>query len=496
MTNLLRTTLFLSLATSLVACAAGTEERDYSDSPPRANVDELLAGAPKADEIPRIPRKADEFLPTSHTDLLDLQSPVRSQGRRGVCSIFSTVGLMEHLYLAEGTHQSPDFSEQYLQWSAKFEVNSFPSTSGSNATYNLQAINRFGIVDEATYPYQDDQWGTTDDADCDGEDSQPTRCYTNGHPSDEVKAAQKYFLPSSRWLHHGDIKSHMMQSGTGAIVGLTFFYQSWNHRKSQLQRNLDSWDQGFVTYPSEDDKEISLEKRAGHSILLVGWDDNQEMPTLDGDGNPVVDGNGDVVMETGCYIFKNSWGTSGFGIDSKWGAGYGCISYKYVNEYGRLRSAGLPDIEVPEEICGDDIDNDGNSLTDCEDLACSDEPECQTVNELSFEGEGGLSIPDNDPVGVGSSINVSDVATIRGLRVEVDISHTYRSDLRVSLHRGSEAIVLHDRTGGGADNLSLEVSLDDWNGSDLEGEYRLVIVDSARIDVGTLNSWRLTAVID
>ena len=143
-----------------------------------------------------------------------------------------------------------------------------------------------------------------------------------------------------------------------------------------------------------------------------------------------------------------------------------------------------------------DIDNDGNSLTDCEDLACSDEPECQTVNELSFEGEGGLSIPDNDPVGVGSSINVSDIATIRGLRVEVDISHTYRSDLRVSLHRGSEAIVLHDRTGGGADNLSLEVSLDDWNGSDLEGEYRLVIVDSARIDVGTLNSWRLTAVID
>tara|TARA_R110002096_G_scaffold436038_2_gene665801 strand:- start:67786 stop:68829 length:1044 start_codon:yes stop_codon:yes gene_type:complete len=343
---------------------------------------------------------------------------------------------------------------------------------------------------------QDDQWGTSDDAECDGEDDQPTRCYTNGHPSDDVKAADKYFLPASRWLHHGDIKSHMMQNGTGAIVGLTFFYQGWNHRSSTLARNLDSWDQGFVTYPSPEDKEISLEKRAGHSILLVGWDDEQEMPTLDGDGNHVLDANDDVVMETGCYIVKNSWGTTGFGIDSKWGPGYGCISYKYVSEYGRLRTAGLPDIEVPEEICGDNIDNDGNTLTDCEDLACADEAECQTANELTFEGEGGLAIPYNDPVGVGSSIFVSDVATIRGLRVEVDISHTYRNDLRVSLHRGSEAIVLHNGTGGGVDDLALDVSLDDWNGSDLEAEYRLVVVDSARIDDGTLNSWRLTATID
>lgn len=496
MASLLKSSVILGLATSIGACSIGADDRDYEDSPPLANVDELLAGAPKADDIPRISRKSDEFLPTSHTDLLELQSPVRSQGRRGVCSIFSTVGLMEHLYIAEGTHLKPDFSEQYLQWSAKFEMNSFPSSSGSNATYNLQAINRFGIVDEAAYPYQDDEWGTSDDAECDGEDDQPTRCYTNGHPSDEVKAAQKYFLPVNRWLHHGDIKSHMVQSGTGAIVGLTFFYQSWNHRKSQLTRSLDSWNQGFVTYPSAKDKEISLEKRAGHSILLVGWDDEQEMPTLDGDGNPNVDGNGDVVMETGCYIFKNSWGTSGFGIDSKWGPGYGCISYKYVNEYGRLRSTGIPEVQALEEICGDDIDNDGNSLTDCEDLACSSEPLCQATNELSFEGEGGLDIPDNDTTGVTSTLSVSESGTIRSLRVEVEISHTYRSDLRVSLQRGNEEIVLHDGTGGGIDNLSLDVSPEDWNNSELEGEYQLVIVDSADRDIGTLDSWKLTAFVN
>jgi hypothetical protein len=494
----LRNLLFLSLASSLAACAAaaGPDDRDYTDSPPLANVDELLAGAPKADEIDRIERKSDEVLPASHTSILDFQSPVRSQGRRGVCSIFSTVGLMEHLYVKEGTMPNPDFSEQYLQWSAKFEVNSFPNSSGSNATYNMQAISRFGIVDEATYPYEINQWDESDDPECDGEDDQPTRCYTNGHPSDEVQNAEKFFLPRGRWLHPSDIKTHMQQDETGVIVGLTFFYQSWNHRKSELQRNLDSWDQGFVTYPSEKDKELSLEKRAGHSILLVGWDDDQLMPTLDEDGNPVVDDNGDVVNEKGCFIFKNSWGTTGFGIDSNWGAGYGCISYKYVAEYGRARISGLPDIQPPAEICGDNLDNDNNGDTDCDDVACSAEPECQSGTQLSFDGEGDLDIPDNSAVGVGSTIVIDDAGTISNLRVELDISHTYRSDLRVSLHRGSEVVVLHRNTGGGADDLVLDLNVDDFNGTDLAGEYRLVIVDTARADVGTLNSWRLTATVD
>jgi hypothetical protein len=493
-----RNLLFASLTTSLAACAgAAVDQHDYDDSPPLANVDELLAGAPKADDIDRIDRKSDEVLAATHTALLDFQSPVRSQGRRGVCSIFSTVGLMEHLYVKEGSLPNPDFSEQYLQWSAKFEVNSFPASSGSNATYNMQAINRFGIVDEATYPFEINQWDESNDPECDGEDTQPTRCYTNGHPSDEVKAAEKFTLPRGRWLHPRDIKTHMNQEETGVIVGLTFFYQSWNHRKSQLQRNLDSWDQGFVTYPSAKDKEISLEKRAGHSILLVGWDDNKEMPTLGEDGEPLVDANGDVINEKGCFIFKNSWGTTGFGIDSDWGPGYGCISYKYVEEYGRVRVSDLPEITPPSEICGDGLDNDNNGQIDCDDAACSSEVECQsTGTELSFEGEGGIEIPDNNSVGIGSTITIDDSATILGLRVEVDVSHTYRSDLRVTLHRGSEVLVLHNESGGGADDLALDLSFDDWNRSELAGEYRLVIVDSARADTGTLNSWRLTATVE
>ena len=47
----LRNFLFIALTSSLAACAgaADVSERDYDDSPPLANVDELLAGAPKSD---------------------------------------------------------------------------------------------------------------------------------------------------------------------------------------------------------------------------------------------------------------------------------------------------------------------------------------------------------------------------------------------------------------------------------------------------------------
>ncbi|MBT8495073.1 MAG: C1 family peptidase, partial [Deltaproteobacteria bacterium] len=297
----------LTLSSALVGCSAEGPADDIGNNPPLASLDEIEAGAPPKSDIPRIPLKGDGNLPSKSTELRDTQSPVQSQGRRGVCSIFSTVALMEHLYIAEGFITEPDFSEQYLQWSAKFEVFSFPNSSGSNAGVNLQAISRFGIPEESAWPYEIEQWGEDDDAECDGEDEQPTRCYTNGAPPQEALDAEKFHLPSSRWLHPLDIKNHIHSEKTGVVVGLTFFYQSWNHRKSELPTNSDYWDEGYVLYPNADDEEISTQedKRAGHSILLIGWDDDLEIQKVDKDGNKVVDANGEPVVEKGFYIFKN-----------------------------------------------------------------------------------------------------------------------------------------------------------------------------------------------
>ena len=212
-----------TLSSALIGCSASGPSDDIGNDPPLADLDEIYAGAPKSDSIPLGAYKFDGPLPAKSTELIETQSPVQSQGKRGVCSIFSTVGLMEHLYIAEGGITNPDFSEQYLQWSAKFEVFSFPNSSGSNAGVNLQAISRFGIPAEDAWPYEISQWGVSDDEECDGEDEQPTRCYTNGTPPQEALDAEKFHLPASRWLHPTDIRNHIHSEKTGVVVGLTFF---------------------------------------------------------------------------------------------------------------------------------------------------------------------------------------------------------------------------------------------------------------------------------
>lgn len=488
-------------AGALAACGPEVSTGDddgaavLDNDPPLADRDELLAGAPKADEIPA-EFKADEVLPTSFSELLETQSPVGNQGSRGVCSIFATTSLMEHLYLVEGSMSDPDFSEQYLQWSAKVQVGDFPNTSGSNASSNLEAISEFGIPEEGAWPYESTQWGAGQDPACSGDEGLPTRCYTNGDPPQAALDAEKFFLPASRWLSRSDIKAHMLNRRTAVVVGFDFFYQSWNHRRSSLPVNTGYWNEGYVLYPNERDKQVSRQARAGHAILLVGWDDTLEVPTVDENGAQVIGSNGQPVVERGFYIFKNSWGTSSFGINNQFGAGYGYISQRYIHEFGSMRVTDVPVVAPRREVCDDGRDNDGDSQADCDDSDCSNSATCQGGGtEVTFTGEGGLSIPDNDPEGVSSGLTATG-GKIARLSVQVEIDHTYRGDLRVSLHRGSDAVVLHDRSGGGADGLVQTFEVDAFNGQDLAGEWRLVVVDLASVDTGSVTSWSISALVE
>jgi len=486
----------LALPLALGACVSDSflDVAPVDNNPPLADADVLLGGEPEPASIQRIDAPFDGLLPSAHNDLVALMSPVKSQGKRGVCSIFSTAGLMEHLYIKEGTIVDPDFSEQYLQWSAKFEVGSFPNTSGSNAFYNLRAIRDFGIVEESAWPYESIQWGVDEDEDCTGEDDQPTRCYTNGQPGAEVLAAQKFSLPSHRSLHPLDIKDHIAQQGTGVVVGFTFFYQAWNHRVSELPTSDENWAQGVVLYPNAEDEKKSLEKRAGHSILIIGWDDDMQVAKRDQDGEIVVDASGEPVMETGFYLFKNSWGTSSFGVDHPDGAGYGYISQRYINEYGRPRIAKLPtNIVLPPEQCGDGIDNDRNGFSDCEDFACSAAVECVGQGaDLVLKGAGG-SIPDNDEIGFIGSLESADSGTIADLTLTLDISHSYRGDLVVILKKGDVSSVVLNREGGSAQNIADSFLVPAFEGETAAGKWELIVLDEAQFDSGVVQSWSLAA---
>ena len=481
----------LGAALALGACAGpdpGTGDNDF----PLSDVDALYEDAP-ADRGMSIPfdGKFDETYPAAY-DLIDIQTGVRSQGRRGTCTIFATTALMESLYLREGSLSDPDFSEQFLQWSAKFEVNSFPSSSGSNSSYNLQAINRYGIVLEDFWPYEDSEWGTADDPECTGDD-RPTRCYTNGSPPAEALSARRYNLPAGRWINPStsSIKGHMVSTRTPVVVGGTFFYQSWNHRKSNLTTSSEYSAQGYVLSPNaEDIEDSSGDRRAGHGILIVGWDDNQSVPRVDGEGNQILDEEGNPEMETGFFLFKNSWGTSRFGTMNPHGAGYGWISYRYVEDHFTAYVAGLPELS-DREICNDGLDNDRMNGADCDDPACASDRSCMDPGDTSSNNTM-VAIPDNDPAGASTAIVVATGGDISSLAVTVDIEHSYRGDLRVVLTRddGVEAI-LSDRHGGSEDNIQETFTVSEFNGTDAAGTYTLSVVDTANADTGNLNGWSL-----
>ncbi|MBN1946655.1 MAG: proprotein convertase P-domain-containing protein [Bradymonadales bacterium] len=467
----------------------------YATEASLSSLDALLEGAPDPNSLPE-DGKYDAVYPAQF-DLVRFQSPVRNQASRGVCSIFSTVALMEHLYVREGSIASPDFSEQFLQWSVKVESRRFTTTEGSNANYNLEAINRHGIVLESAWPYQTSRWNSSHDAACTGEDDQPIRCYTNGDPPESALAARRWHLPRGRWLNTAErsIKGYMVDNQLGVVVGLEFFYQSWNHRRSTLPINRENWSEGYVLYPNQRDIEVSRESPAGHSILLVGWDDDLTVPIVDENGDPVLDDEGNPQVERGFFIFKNSWGTGSFGVRNPHGDGYGYISMRYVQQFGNAYSSTVPVVQLDREICDDGIDNSLDGRTDCDDPACADDPACRP-SDLRFQNDQVQDIPDNSPAGVSSVIPVPVEGTISSVRAEVALTHTYRGDLRVTLRspRGTEA-VLHNRTGGSEDNLALSLVLDDFSGELSQGDWTLTVADLAAHDTGQIERWSLELVL-
>lgn len=439
--------------------------------------------------------KADERLPARY-DLLSIQSPVRNQASRGVCTIFSTTALMESLYIREGTITNPDFSEQFLQWSSKVELGRFTTTEGSNNEANLAAVARFGTVEESAWPYETRSWSTTNDAACTGE-SRPVRCYTNGEPPAAALAAQRFTLPAGRSINsrRSSIRSYLVNNRLPVVVSGTFFYQAWNHGGSMLPVSSENGRRGIIQYPNAEDQADSRMRPAGHGILIVGYDDEMRVQRVNAQGQPEVDASGNPVYETGFYLIKNSWGVGRFGSEQVPGTtvhpvGYGWISMRYVEEFMSAYVSGLPRV-VQREVCDDRSDNDRDGQTDCADTDCSSAAACTMPSTGATTAAPRTAIPDNNTTGVSSEITITEAGQIASLAVDVDITHTYRGDLTLRLEHAGRTVTLVDRQGAGEDNIAQAFSIADFNGVDATGVWRLTVVDGAASDTGTLNTWGL-----
>ncbi|HOX45094.1 MAG TPA: proprotein convertase P-domain-containing protein [Myxococcota bacterium] len=110
-----------------------------------------------------------------------------------------------------------------------------------------------------------------------------------------------------------------------------------------------------------------------------------------------------------------------------------------------------------------------------------------------FESTQAVGVPDNSAAGVTSELVTREMTSqcLMMLDVDVDLRHTYVGDLVVGLTSPTgERVLLHNRTGGGADDLHLSRVPVAISGGP-NGTWTLDVSDRAAYDVGTLDGWAL-----
>lgn len=364
----------------------GTSQQTSRPSPltrGHGNPDGAFLDPPYPRGIPHGVRPAkrngfDRAFPAKSNTIVTIQhqSPVKSQGARGTCSIFSATAMLEY-YVALKAGVNPvqvDLAEEWLSYVIRAE--------GSYASRNFNGFAQFGSPREERHPYIGEGWtdltfSAKSKERCGKVPAELLRTCLVGHLDPRLLSASVAQLQDNQSALYNpeflkardeafDLRDRLRLQGTrvqivqdeGAIKKLLsagipllfeadFYYGAWNHSKADslgIGRDMNLWSQGVVGYPEQGsiDRKVSEENPAGHSVLLVGYDDNATVTTR----QKMRDGSVKEFAYKGVYYFKNSWGTGSFGarmmIDGVSAPGYGAITQKYVHEIGPVYQVLFP----------------------------------------------------------------------------------------------------------------------------------------------------------
>ena len=125
---------------------------------------------------------------------------------------------------------------------------------------------------------------------------------------------------------------------------------------------------------------------------------------------------------------------------------------------------------------------------------------CPVDSTYTILSNPGLAISDNTSMqDTVDTVAVPVNGTLNAISVSLNITHTYIGDLRVILTSPNGIdVILHDRTGRGADDIHATYSSDSNTnlasivGSIIAGDWTLSVGDYAGGNIGTLDSWELT----
>jgi hypothetical protein len=308
-----------------------------------------------------------------------MQTSVKSQGQRGTCSIFSAVALIESMLISNELFlpDDLDLSEEWVQYIAMKgrDSDGYWSYKSWNNIFN------HGIPLEADWAYDPRDWTKLKE-----DPLVQDKCFNDtvennlscllGHRNEDlislsgenlidsnlavydpeflgIRKKAKLFRDRyitnlysgiSPWSSSYSVYSVSevrgnLRNGKVMTLSIPFYYGAWNHGRAEtleIGKDLQAWNLGEVGYPEKDSVDYRIsrmkENKAGHSVLIVGYDDDILITTR----QKMNDGTIKEFKYRGAYIFKNSWGDESFGAGSIIEPGYGLITKKYAHEFGRF----------------------------------------------------------------------------------------------------------------------------------------------------------------
>jgi hypothetical protein len=316
----------------------------------------------------------DQVFPTRNDtlSLIRMQSPVKDQGYRGTCSIFSATALFEAMLVVN--HLAPpevDLSEEWLQ----YLTTQTTSEEGSESPDNFKLLRAWGQPSEAALPYGQMAWTSKRQglpAKRCGHLKRSTElrsCLTSHRDPVLLKLKDQELLdPNSvnydpEFLHarqeslrnrdaylllnaekDGIVTrvsevQELLYRGIPLTLDLDFFYGAWSYaggRKYGIQASPTLWKQGVVTYPEKGSNDRAKRDGGGHSVVVVGYDTEREVSYW----VKMRDGKRKKFTRRGVYYFKNSWGPTDWGrdfeIDGVKMPGYGMILMDNAHEFGQF----------------------------------------------------------------------------------------------------------------------------------------------------------------
>ena len=228
-------------------------------------------------------------------DLSPMMSPVKQQGGRNTCSVFSATSVMEFLIKTE-LGREVDLSEAYNYWAGKkYALNTdllrdmYRHIDGLAGFLAVEAY-RHGSMLESEWPYEPQNWDQRNDPRCKRVAGKKSfECFTGVPPQN---ARQLRYGISPTYITRDKIGLYLLRNKTPVVMNVLWCSRAVDNRT------------GNVRMPTPEEVDQAISARSGHVITLVGYDKTQKK-----------------------FKFRNSYGPT-------WGRqGYGTIPENYILRY-------------------------------------------------------------------------------------------------------------------------------------------------------------------